>query len=213
MFSSLVPLYNASIWIVKLIFNNVFLDALMANVETIKTFGLALGSLCKNTALELTPFISSVAVQCDYARDGDMCYEPGNGRTIDFIKMMVEVRKMATSTSIVLMSMCGSASGIFNIVLYPFMDINFAKGIHNIANSILYIFVQVKNKDPFLLQYIEPDTSFILRKGPLRHSAALQDPRTPRGRQHAAVHARPQPATQHDGSRPPQPRHHDRQLA
>ena len=33
MFSSIIPIYNASVWIVKLIVNNVFLDALMANVE------------------------------------------------------------------------------------------------------------------------------------------------------------------------------------
>lgn len=143
MFSSLVPIYNASVWIVKLIVNNVFLDALMANVEVIRTFGLALASLCKHAALEMPPFLKSIAAPCDYARDGDMCYEPGNGRTIDFITIMADVRSMAASTSALLLSMCGSASGIFNIVLYPLMDINLSKGIHNIANSVLYMLVQV----------------------------------------------------------------------
>jgi hypothetical protein len=113
-------------------------------MQVVQTFGLSLAMLCKNTALELAPFVTSVAVPCDYARNGDMCYEPGNGRIIDFIAIMGNVRTMAASTSTLLLSMCGSAAGIFNIVLYPFMDINLAKSIHNIANSILYTIVQVR---------------------------------------------------------------------
>lgn len=144
MFSTLIPLYNAFVWIVKLVINNVFLDTLMGNVEAIRSFGLGLGGLCKHTALELPPFLSAVAVPCDFARDGDMCYEPGNGRIFDFITVMKEARAMAAATSTLLMSMCGSASGVFNIALYPFMDVNFAKGVHNIANAFLYLIFQVR---------------------------------------------------------------------
>ena len=112
--------------------------------QVIKTFGLALARLCKHTAQELPPFITSISAPCDYARDGDMCYEPGNGRIIDFITVMKEVRTMAASTSTLLMSMCGSAAGIFNIALFPLMDVNLAKGIHNIVNAVLYLVLQVR---------------------------------------------------------------------
>ncbi len=71
MFSSIVPLYNALIWLTRLIFKDVLLDSLIANVPSIRSFGTALGSLCKHSALEIAPYVSSVATRCNYAREGD----------------------------------------------------------------------------------------------------------------------------------------------
>jgi hypothetical protein len=143
MFSSLIPLYNAAVWIIRLIFNDVFLDSLIANVPSIRSFGVAFGRLCKHSALEISPYVQSMAVTCDYARDGDFCYEAGNARSIDLITAMSHVRTMASAVSSILISMCASATAPLNIALFPLMDINFAKGLHNIANSVLYTVFQL----------------------------------------------------------------------
>jgi hypothetical protein len=143
MFSSIVPLYNALIWLTRLIFNDVLLDSLIANVPSIRSFGTALGSLCKHSALEIAPYVSSIATRCNYAREGDFCYEAGNGRSLDIITAMAHVRTMTAALSKIALGVCASAAAPLNIMLFPLMDINLAKGLHNIANSILYTLFQL----------------------------------------------------------------------
>ncbi len=142
-FSSLVPLYNAVLWLLKQLFNNVFLDSLIANVDSLKQVGVGVAGLCKHAALEIVPFVTSVVKTCDYGKQGDLCYEPGaNGRVIDFITMMADVRTIAAALSRVALGMCARGAAPINILLFPFMDINFAKGLHNVANSALYMVFQ-----------------------------------------------------------------------
>jgi hypothetical protein len=143
MFSSLVPLYNALVWISRTIFYDVFLDALVNNAPSVKAFGVATGDLCKHVALDAASYISMLAMPCDYAKEGDMCYEPSNNRVIDFITVMANVRTIATSVSRIALSVCASASAPINIAIFPLMDINLAKAVHNMANSVLYTIFQL----------------------------------------------------------------------
>ncbi len=143
MFSSIVPLYNAVVWLLRLLLNDVVIDSLISNVPSIKEFGIALGSLCKHSALEISPYLTSMATTCNYARDGDFCYEAGNNRVIDIITIMADVRRMTAAVSKILISVCASGSAPLNILLFPFMDINFAKALHNIVNAALYTVFQL----------------------------------------------------------------------
>lgn len=143
MFSAIVPIYNAVVWILKKISTDVVVDATMANLESVKTFGLALGSACKHAATEVPPFINSMVRTCDYALDGDLCYDPGNARTIDLVTVMKDVRTMASALSTVVVGMCGRWLALVNIALFPFMDINLAKAVHNIVNALLYTVFQL----------------------------------------------------------------------
>ena len=119
------------------------LDSLIKNVPSIQGFGLATGSLCKSVALDIPPYITSLVSQCSYAEQGDFCYDVGNNRVIDFITPMAELRNMAAAVSKILITVCASASGVVNIALFPLMDINLAKGVHNIANSFMYALMQM----------------------------------------------------------------------
>ena len=143
MFSSLVPLYNTLVWILRILFYDVFTDALITNVPSIRSFGEAMGNFCKHFALDLTSYVSALAIPCDYAKDGDFCYEPGNNRVMDFITIMADVRQMAKSVSMIALSVCASASAPINIAIFPLMDINLAKGVHNVVNSVLYTVFQL----------------------------------------------------------------------
>lgn len=143
LFSAIIPLYNAVFWIIKLILNNVLLDSLILNTPNLRDFGLALGKLCRHVALEVPSYTKSLVVPCDYSREGDFCYDAGNSRVFDVITAMQHVRTMMSSVSRVLMGACLSASGPINIALFPFMDINFAKGLHNIINAAMYTVFQI----------------------------------------------------------------------
>jgi hypothetical protein len=48
MFSSIVLLYDTFVWNVQILFNNVILDALIRNVQSIHAFSMALAGLCKH---------------------------------------------------------------------------------------------------------------------------------------------------------------------
>ena len=106
MFSSLLPIYNSLIWLAKLILNNVLLDSLLDNLPHVKDFGISTANLCKHIAVELPPYATSIAAQCNYAKDGDFCYEAGNNRVFDLITVMKDMRGMAAATSKILLSMC-----------------------------------------------------------------------------------------------------------
>ena len=143
MFSSIVPLYYAFVWNVQILFNNVILDVLIRNVPSIHAFGEAFAGLCKHLAFEIPPYITAMASTCDYAKDGDLCYEPGNNRVIDLITVMASVRIMAASITKIVLSVCASGAAGANILMFPLMDINLAKGIHNIFNAIFYTVFQL----------------------------------------------------------------------
>lgn len=143
MFSSILPVYNSLVWLSKLVVDNVVLDLLLANLPHVKDFGVSTARLCKNFAIQLTPYTASLATPCNYARDGDFCYEAGNKRMLDLITIMKDVRGIAAASSKILLSTCGSLGAVINIAFFPLMDINFAKAVHNLANSVLYLVFQI----------------------------------------------------------------------
>ncbi len=59
MFSSIVPLYYASVWIVQILFNYVILDALIRNVPSIHAFGEALSGALGEKPIETGENIDS----------------------------------------------------------------------------------------------------------------------------------------------------------
>lgn len=140
-----MPLYNAFVWVVKSVFSNVFLDSLLSNLPSISRFASGLAGLCRHTALEIPPFVSSLAIPCDYSKLGDLCYVPGgySGRIIDGVTAMQHVRTMASAASKIGSDMCGPAAALVHMALFPLMDINLAKAVHNILNSITYAAFQV----------------------------------------------------------------------
>lgn len=144
LFSAVIPIYNGSIKLVKALVSEVVLESLAANSGFVVDFGRAFASLCKHAAVQIPGYIASVATPCDYAKEGDLCYEPGHGgRTLDLITVMADVRTMAAAVSRLALGVCAAATAPLNIAMFPLMDINLAKAVHNIANSILYTVVQL----------------------------------------------------------------------
>lgn len=72
----------------------------------------------------------------------DACYDPGS-RTYDFMTPMADVLDMSVAVSGILDNMCRGASGPVDIAMYPLMDINTAKAVHNIGNSVLFALIHV----------------------------------------------------------------------
>lgn len=143
LFTSVVPIYNGLIWLGKLIMHNVLLRSAIENADSVLAIGRSIGNLAKHVAIQIPEYATAVAVPCAQPV-ADTCYDPGFGnRIFDFITPMADVRAIAASIISISISVCGNAAGIVDIVLYPFLDINLAKAVHNLFNSALYLLLQL----------------------------------------------------------------------
>jgi hypothetical protein len=156
-FSSLVPLYNSAIWLARTLIHDVGLDALVANVPSIRQLGASVGNVVQSSALEIPPYVTSLASSCDFAQLGDLCYDPGHNCMVDLISIMASVLQMGVAMSMIALALCGRAAAPVNMVLFPLLNINLAKSMHNLVNAVLYTVLQLpsvtaqrcKNHGPF----------------------------------------------------------------
>jgi hypothetical protein len=101
--------------------------------------------------------VTSLAATCDFEQLGDLCYDPGHNRMVDLISIMASVRQMGVAMSTIALALCGRAAAPVNMVLFPLLDINLAKSMHNLVNAVLYTVLQLpsvtaqrcKNHGPF----------------------------------------------------------------
>lgn len=89
----------------------------------------------------LSDYIATFAYGCDQPIT-DACYDPGL-RVYDFITPMKDARSMAVAVRSFLGGICARGASPVDIALYPLMDINSAKAVHNIANAILFTLIQI----------------------------------------------------------------------
>lgn len=143
LFNSIVPIYNGLIWLGKLIIKNVVLRSAMENADSVMVIGKAVGSLAKHIIIQIPDYTSSVIVPCGKPVT-DTCYDTGFGnRVFDIITPMADVRIMAGAVISICTSVCANAAGLVDIVLYPLLDINLAKAMHNLLNSVMYLLLQL----------------------------------------------------------------------
>lgn len=141
MFTAVTPAYNFVVWVTTQFLYNAVVTNAVRDISPIVQFGRSTADLFNHTFLGLATYLPTFARGCP-SPVTDLCYEPGR-RTYDFITPMADLRGMATATRLILGNMCAGASGPFDIALYPLMDINTAKAVHNIGNSILYTLIQL----------------------------------------------------------------------
>jgi hypothetical protein len=182
LFSAIVPIYNYFVWISVQFFGNIFLKTALDDIVYYKDIGFAIASLCTNLVLSFTTYIDTLMSACQTPVT-DICYDAGP-RTFDLITPMKDLRSISISLSTILFRNCASIGSVASILLYPWIDINFAKGIHNIVNSILFTVFQVpvvtflrcanNNKDLVMcLPDFEP--SFDMMSAGLRNFGMLLD--------------------------------------
>lgn len=70
------------------------------------------------------------------------CFIPGQ-RSFDLITPLAQFRLVASYLLVITQDVCSLARAPMDLLLYPFLDINFAKAIHNLVNSFLYLFVNL----------------------------------------------------------------------
>lgn len=143
LFTSLIPVYNGVVWLLKLLFHNVILKTATTNSTSIVAMGKSLADLVKHIFVQFPSYFSTLVTPCPKPVS-DLCYEPGMGnRTLNLITPMQDLRSIAAAFLTIFINACGNGAGLADIVLFPLLDINLAKAVHNIVNALLYTILQV----------------------------------------------------------------------
>jgi hypothetical protein len=137
-FTSVIPIYNGVLWIGKLIVHNLVIRSAIENIDNLVDIGKNVANLSQHLILQIPDYFQAVIVPCAKPVT-DSCYDPGFGnRIFDMITPMADVRAIAAATLKICISICANAAGPFDIALYPLLDINLAKAVHNLVNFVLY---------------------------------------------------------------------------
>jgi hypothetical protein len=134
-------LYNMVVWIVAQLWANLVLVEVFKDFELFRAIALGTANFVRHFTLGFVDYVMILIQTCP-ASDGDRCYEAGR-RVFDVITPMNDLKDVSRSLVQVGENMCSVMNGPLQIVGYFFLDINFAKGVHNILNSILFTVVQV----------------------------------------------------------------------
>jgi hypothetical protein len=136
-----VGIYNFIVWVTVQLWSHVVLSEVIRDFQLFQNLAVSLASFAKHMTLNAVDYTKTVAVACP-VEQGSACFEAGK-RVFDFITLMVDLKYVSGNLTTIGHNMCAGMNGPLQIGAYPFIDINFAKGIHNLLNGILFTVIQV----------------------------------------------------------------------
>ena len=140
-FKGVIPLWNSAWFFVSRLMNGFFLPTLISESLVLGKAGLAVYSFSKHSAISLFSWVQTVVIPCPVS-SGNACFDLTD-RTLDIVTPMADVRDIVGYMVTIVRNICDPITPIFDMVTFPFMDLSLAKGVHNIANAILYLVVQM----------------------------------------------------------------------
>ena len=142
LFSALLPVYNGVVyfigqWVVKVLISGINID-----LGDFLRWVQALADFCMHMVESFMSYTSTFDSCLVNGTVVSSCFEPGK-RMLDLITPMADVRNMAAYAVSILTFNCAVAGAPVDLMIYPLMDINLAKAVHNLVNSVLLFVIQV----------------------------------------------------------------------
>lgn len=135
MWSGCVPLYNLVVYCARTIPIRILIENFLRNFSQLESAMLNLGYFVETLVVSLFNYIQVIMYPPD-------SFDP-NLRLLDLITPLGYWRLTVSYILSWFGNMCSVASSLLDIILYPFLDINFGLGVHNAINSVLTLMVQV----------------------------------------------------------------------
>ena len=130
-----VPVYNLFVYCVTTIPTRVLIENVLLNLGDIKNAVVNLGFFIEGVTYSLYDYVMLVINPPD-------SFDP-NLRILDLITPLSYLRLFVSYVLVWFGHMCSAASSVLDILLYPFLDINFGLAVHSLVNSALTLIVQV----------------------------------------------------------------------
>ena len=140
-FRGIIPIWNGIIFFSVRVLNGYAVPTIIDELPTFRAFGASLFDFIKHLVFSLFNFLQPILSTCPEAA-GDACFAVSN-RTLDLMTPMADARQTVSNFLLLSKKICGYAGPVLDAVSFPFMDINFASAVHNLVNSVLYLFVSV----------------------------------------------------------------------
>jgi hypothetical protein len=148
MFSgAVVPKYTTLVWVSVRVVSEGFMMPLINGWDDMLRIFTSASKLAITTSQSLTAYSLSTVRQCAGPEGGvvsSQCLGDVGIRTMDLITPMTHFRDVvAILIGWVAREICAPLAVPMDIIFAPIMDINFAKGVHNIVNAVLWTFIQI----------------------------------------------------------------------
>ena len=140
-FKGVIPLWNGFFFFINRLLSGYFLPTLITESVAFGKIGLSVYGFSKHLSLSLFDWVQTVVVSCPVS-EGDVCFSLVD-RTLDVVTPMADVRDVVGHFVSVVHNVCDPVTPLFDLVTFPLMDLNLAKGLHNLINAVLYIVVQM----------------------------------------------------------------------
>lgn len=144
LFNQLSPLYNTFVWFVSKVPKQILVETVTYNIGIVYKIMEAFGMTLLTTSLSFLAWVQSFVCCKDNNIENcnNQCLEMGE-RVFDFLTPMSHIRTLIVWVMEWLRQMCSIMTGPLDLLTFPFMDINFAKGLHFISNSVLGVVFHV----------------------------------------------------------------------
>lgn len=132
-----IAFFNWIWWMFTRVLHAVFFKNMIKSYELTVDLGTSLGQFTKSITESLVQYVTEASSEC-----GDTCYEVGP-KLFDFITPLTAFRGAVVAVLGFSDELCSILTPLMQTLLYPFLDINFARGMHNFLNSILFATVNM----------------------------------------------------------------------
>jgi len=134
-FRGFIPVFNAIVWIARVVTTQGLLPILFDEVRLLINIGVSFMQLGTHFAGSCVNFVT--AAQCVNAT----CLL--NPPDLDLVTPMGDLRTVAVLSTGLVGEICSIMAIPADLLLYPFLDVNLARAVHQIANAVLHLFVVV----------------------------------------------------------------------
>lgn len=147
-FAAILPLYNTITWMWSRIVFQGFLIPWAKSPDTVLKAATSTALVVQTAANSLTAYSVQSFRDCNISTansfEKGQCISDVGMRTLDLITPLTHLRDaIALLAGWTVASICGPLGAPLDILVAPMLDINIIKGIHNIINSVLWIFLQI----------------------------------------------------------------------
>ena len=131
----IIPIWNLIIYCIKTIPTRVLLENVLRGVGDIESCAIHLALFIRALVISVFNYVNVLVHPPD-------SFDP-NLRLLDLVSPLAEWRLAVSYLLVWTGKLCLAASSVLDLIVYPFLDINFGLAVHNIGNSILYLFIHV----------------------------------------------------------------------
>lgn len=135
LWDGIVPVWNLLVYCVNTIPSRILFENVLRNMGEFKESIVHLALFVYKLVLSLFAYVKLIINPPD-------SFDP-NLRLLDLITPLAEWRLAVSYMLSFLGEMCALGTSLLDVMMYPFIDINFGLGVHNTVNAILTLVIQV----------------------------------------------------------------------